>query len=34
MNNSLEDLTISARTAYASLLPVGLLIGILAALFL
>lgn len=34
MNNSPEDITISARTAGASLLPLGLLIGILSVLFL
>ncbi len=34
MKNQLEKVTISAQIASASLLPLGLLIGILSALFL
>lgn len=34
MKKNLEDVTISAQLASASLLPLGLLIGILSALFL
>lgn len=34
MKKQLENVTISAQLASASLLPLGLLIGILAALFL
>ena len=34
MKNELKDLTISAQIASASLLPLGLLIGVLSALFL
>ena len=34
MKKELENLTISAQLASASLLPLGLLIGILSALFL
>lgn len=34
MKNNLEELTLDLQTASASLLPLGLLIGILSALFL
>ena len=34
MKNTPEDIAISAQTVCASLLPLGLLIGILSALFL
>lgn len=34
MKNELKDLTISSQIASASLLPLGLLIGVLSALFL
>ena len=34
MKNELKDLTISPQIASASLLPLGLLIGVLSALFL
>ena len=34
MKNKLEEVTISAQIASASLLPLGLLIGVLCALFL
>ena len=34
MKNKLEDVTISAQIASASLLPLGLLIGVFCALFL
>lgn len=34
MKNKLEEITISAQIAFASLLPLGLLIGILSAVFL
>ncbi len=34
MKKQLEELTISTQLASASLLPLGLLIGILSALFL
>ncbi len=34
MKKQLENITISAQLASASLLPLGLLIGVLSALFL
>ena len=34
MKNKLEEITVSAQIASASLLPLGLLIGILSAVFL